>query len=416
MISLVIISDDFTGALDTGVQFIKYGASVKILTIDKLRDPGFSGESADVLVVDAEIRHSRAEEAYRLTEDIIRWTIRNHVPHVYIKTDSGLRGNIGSELKAALEASGEKFLAFLPAYPELNRITQHGIQYIGQAPIQKSVFGRDPFEPVGSPYLKDLFQGLDVRTENIRISESYQTDFEKPVVGLFDVRTNEDFRRIAAHLQAHGQFHIIAGCAGFASILPEFLSIRPRGKKDRAALNPLLIICGSLSPVTGRQIGYACEQGFARIALTPRQLLSSGYFLSQEGKAWFSSYSELMRGDTPLIIDTGILDPEAMRKYDDAYEGAREINRRKISDALGQLIRLLLASDCFRNRTCMIVGGDTFLAFIRQLQWRYISPVEELKAGTVLALIHMDDREVQVISKSGSFGEKKLLVEISRER
>ena len=43
--------------------------------------------------------------------------------YIYKKTDSGLRGNIGKELEAALAAGGEEYLTFIPALPAMNRIT-----------------------------------------------------------------------------------------------------------------------------------------------------------------------------------------------------------------------------------------------------------------------------------------------------
>ena len=49
---LLMIADDFTGALDAGVQFAKKGFSTKVLVYSK--DMSFQAEDADVLVVDAE--------------------------------------------------------------------------------------------------------------------------------------------------------------------------------------------------------------------------------------------------------------------------------------------------------------------------------------------------------------------------
>ena len=55
MITLLIVADDFTGALDTGVQLAGSGARTRVVT-----DPVFSpqsAEGAEVLVIDAETRH-----------------------------------------------------------------------------------------------------------------------------------------------------------------------------------------------------------------------------------------------------------------------------------------------------------------------------------------------------------------------
>ena len=48
MIKLLIIADDFTGALDTGVQFAARGAATRVVT-DLAYD--FAGADAEVLVL-----------------------------------------------------------------------------------------------------------------------------------------------------------------------------------------------------------------------------------------------------------------------------------------------------------------------------------------------------------------------------
>ncbi len=68
MNKLLVIADDLTGALDTGVQFSKKGISALVLTAERLscddaslKDAG--GPEIDVLVVDTEPRHRPAEQA-----------------------------------------------------------------------------------------------------------------------------------------------------------------------------------------------------------------------------------------------------------------------------------------------------------------------------------------------------------------
>ena len=59
MIRLLVLADDFTGALDTGVQFSKAGVSTFVST--NTRFP--SGEQMEVLVLDLETRHLPPSEA-----------------------------------------------------------------------------------------------------------------------------------------------------------------------------------------------------------------------------------------------------------------------------------------------------------------------------------------------------------------
>ena len=53
MVKLLMIADDFTGALDAGIQFAKRGIDTQIFTGRELRKKDIS-DTAQVLVVDSE--------------------------------------------------------------------------------------------------------------------------------------------------------------------------------------------------------------------------------------------------------------------------------------------------------------------------------------------------------------------------
>ena len=93
MLLLLIIADDFTGALDTGVQFAAYGAATRVMVKDQV---DFASCDAQVLVVDTETRHLPPEKAYQIVEELTRAACRAGIRYIYKKTDSALRGNIGA--------------------------------------------------------------------------------------------------------------------------------------------------------------------------------------------------------------------------------------------------------------------------------------------------------------------------------
>ena len=61
MLLLLILADDFTGALDTGVQFAACGIPTRVVVGEQV---DFAANDAAVLVVDTETRHLPAAEAY----------------------------------------------------------------------------------------------------------------------------------------------------------------------------------------------------------------------------------------------------------------------------------------------------------------------------------------------------------------
>ena len=156
MVKLLIIADDFTGALDTGVQFTKVGIKTKVLVNTELNLD--QNSDVEVLVLNAETRHLEKKQAYDIIYRLIKTAEKAKIPFIYKKTDSALRGNIGSELAAVLNASEDSILSFIPAFPSMDRITKEGIQYINSVPVSESVFGRDPFEPVKYNSVKEIIQ------------------------------------------------------------------------------------------------------------------------------------------------------------------------------------------------------------------------------------------------------------------
>lgn len=155
MISLLMIADDFTGALDTGVQFAASGVETRVVVgMDGVLS--LPAPEVRVLVVDAETRHMAPEAACAVVESLTRQAVDLGVQYIYKKTDSALRGNIGAELTALLRASGEKRLPFLPAYPQVGRTTVGGVHLVNGVPVAESVFGQDPFEPVRHSSVAEL--------------------------------------------------------------------------------------------------------------------------------------------------------------------------------------------------------------------------------------------------------------------
>ena len=117
MARLTVIADDLTGALDTGVQFANRCVSVRVAAVYGTAAVHEELFQADVAVIDAEVRHRSQQEAYKICLELVQQALRCGTDSVYIKTDSGLRGNIGAMFQAALDASGAAAAYYAPALP-----------------------------------------------------------------------------------------------------------------------------------------------------------------------------------------------------------------------------------------------------------------------------------------------------------
>ena len=393
---LLIVADDLTGGLDTGVQFARQGIAVRVVT-DPDQEGGWTRTKAQVLVAMSETRHAAPEDAFEKVYRLISAGRRAGIPYFYKKTDSALRGNIGAELDAALKASGAEVLSFLPAYPAMNRITVGGRHYIDGVPAEQSVFGKDPFDPVAESDVRKLIAG--------------QTD--APVITregagagilVVDGSSGEELLAAGKRLLAKGYLTVSAGCAGFAAFLPELLGLhREEVPLDFNTGDGLLVISGSLNPVTARQIGYALKNGYVRISVKPGPG-EAAVALSREKWA---------------ILDSTGLDPEEESFRD--YMRGKGIDSGEARERIAAYLAEIMAETEERNkdpredtkgRTVMIIGGDTLLACLRRLGCRELQPLAELFPGVVLSLYRAGGREKFLISKSGGFGNETLLADL----
>lgn len=421
MLTLLIIADDFTGALDTGVQFAASGANTRVVTSADYDFRQVDPE-VQVLVMDAETRHLSSREAYDTVYDITKRAVTQKIPYLYKKTDSALRGNIGSELTAMLEAAGGKTLSLLPAFPKMKRWTKEGVHYIDGVPVNESVFGKDPFEPVTCSYIPQMIGKqsevkVSVRAtmnQNIPTVVNGEGILEEPELLVWDAETDEQLEVLGQYLYETDQMHLTAGCAGFAAVLPGLLGLKSESRSDIKLNSKFLVICGSVNPITAAQLDYAEKHGFLRIRLKPEERLDQEFWASSYGQEKLSQFKELLNQRSCVILDSNDLPGrEDTKDYAKAHGLGLDEIRVRIAASYGYILKALLEDGL--ESTLMITGGDTLLGCMEQLGVREMEPVCELAPGTVLSRFSLEEKKNQVISKSGGFGEETLLIDLARK-
>lgn len=113
MLLLLILADDFTGALDTGVQFAACGIATRVVVGEQV---DFAANDAAVLVVDTETRHLPAAEAYAVIAKLTREAMSAGVFSIYKDRLRSARKHRRRAFGPA-QTSGERQLPFLPAFP-----------------------------------------------------------------------------------------------------------------------------------------------------------------------------------------------------------------------------------------------------------------------------------------------------------
>ncbi len=409
MLRLAIIADDLTGALDTGIKFSKMGIGCQIITGD-----GFFVDDIDhskeILVIDTETRHVHEQEAYSKVYSTAKLCVDLGIKYFYKKTDSALRGHIGSELAALDDVTGEP-VAFVPALPRENRCTREGIHYINGTPVAQSNFGSDPLNPVRQSSVSMLIH----EESALSVANVYEKDrgtWPDSQVAVFDASTRSDLEEIADRLVENGHIRITAGCAGFAEVLAEKIPFLKGRECPAVQSRKLFVVCGSINDVTKKQVLYAGQKGFRRICLTQGQKLDPDYLQSDAGKHFKEELKDLCGQNDYILID-GFTE----NTVEDTLAYAREkgISTEDIPEIiagrLGEISAYLLTLE--EDFALMVIGGDTLYSFISQLDKPLLDPLCEPVNGTVLMQVQTKNQYFPLVSKSGGFGQENLIIEIA---
>ena len=427
MVKLLILADDFTGALDTGVQFSGKGIRTQVVVSGHWVEPD---SDCDVMVIDVETRHVPKEKAYEIVYDVCQQAVKYGICCFYKKTDSALRGNVGSELQAAADAVFGKNIVFVPAFPAMRRITVDGVHYIDGIPVKESVFGQDPFEPVMYDRVDELLRatgyrggviGVSKAERKLQTAEDWKTqaseerrqkaaEAAKQQLFLYDAETDADLDEIAEAVSKKSDIPILAGCAGFAAKLPELLKLPVKKSGDVKLKENLVFLCGSVNPITKSQIVYGEKMGIPRIHLKPEEKLEISYWDQPEGLGKIRQLAK--DGMQHIIIDSN--DEEG---HNDTMEYAAkkgysiEDVRVRISETLGYLLKKLI--DAGMEGTYLITGGDTLIGFMKAIGVSELEPVNEIRPGCVLTSLNYQDKKHYVITKSGGFGQERLIEQLT---
>lgn len=415
MLKLLIITDDFTGALDTGIQFTKQGVKIQIAVEQNPENISIS-DSTQVLVIDLETRPLTAQQAYEIVKYVMIWAKRKNIDYIYKKTDSALRGNVGAELKAVSDVYKE-CVYFIPAFPKIGRITKNGNHYINNVLLSETAFAKDPFEPVKHSHMKDIitkeYTNIEVCCVEKQIQiKDYLHKIEQGVV-VFDAETEQDMKNRLYELKQSQQLKLLAGCAGLAEFLPEVLCLKGNIEAVYEKKKGLYVACGSLNPITKSQMEYACENGFERVNLSANQKLFLEYYDTEKGKQFLKKLENICQNHNCIIVDTFDEIPYETEKLAEQKGLSKEQVRFAIAKCHGKIVKYLIKKGM--DYTIFMTGGDTLMGLMKNLENTELTPVCEISQGVVLSTLKWNEKKLQVVSKSGGFGNKDVLIEAAKK-
>jgi uncharacterized protein YgbK (DUF1537 family) len=345
--TVTIVADDLTGACDAGTLF----AGKSPVPVAVWPDPPVA---APVSVVDTESRDLEAAEATRRVRRAAGTGARAGVNSWFKKIDSTLRGHAGAELAALLRATGVESALVCPAFPAQGRTVVDRQLFVNGEPHANVV---DLLRPEVDRPLAWIPLG-EVRAGGVALTARVMR--LAGMIAVADAETDADLDALVGAALALEAPPLLAGSAGLARALAERLGLLagpaslPTGR--------WLIVAGSLSPSTRRQIAEARRAGL-RVLATP----------------------DAGRGD--------------------AATAAAEV---------GAEAARLLAAEPFD--LVVVTGGETAVALYRALGAARLDLVGAPQAGLALGWLRMPGRaDLAVLTKAGGFGPPNLFVALARE-
>lgn len=402
----VIIADDLTGALDVAAPFAAPKVSVRVLLEGGTTAVAKAAvENDDVLSVCVETRHldaGAAKDAVRAAFD----RFGDGASILFKKTDSALRGNIGAELEALLEASAARMVHFIPAFPAMGRTTNAGIHFIDGVPVAESAFGDDPLNPVACSRVADVIAATSmVPVLEVSAGAPLPADFSG--IAVYDATTQGEVdARVREILQTPGPL-ALAGCAGLARSLAVAQGIQATHGVAGCA-GDLLVMCGSGNPASRAQCA-AARAVAPSLKVPVEAMIDSEWIDGSRACAFERELQNALDAARPLaLVDASSPVPATV-----AAELAMpdEDLRARISSQLGALFARLICG--LRPSAALIVGGDALLACLRVLGVAELVPFAEPAPGVVAAFVHVGGRKMVLASKSGGFGAPELFLELA---
>lgn len=408
--NVIVIADDFTGSNDTGVQLAKKGARTEVM-LNPQQKPS---RRADVLVINTESRALEAKAAAQAVSVALDpWRNDRDIKLIYKKIDSTFRGNIGAEVQAAMVASGRQFAVIAAAIPAAGRTTRNGCCLVNDIPLLETEFASDPKTPITSSRITELV-GLQTRLpmyeiglEQVR-SPTLNADLARlaalgPGIAVLDAVEDRDLAFIAHALCDLDPVPLLVGAAGLANALPihRFLTHQKR--------LPVLVIAGSMSEATRRQVDQALvQQRAAVVDVDVRALLSSPH---GHGEAMIVEQAcGLLAEGQHTILRTcrSADDREHINGLCDDFRLSRQQLGERLSQVLGGITLKII--ERARIGGLFLTGGDIATAVASALGaegYRIQSEVAPcIPCGT---FVNSEIDDLPVITKAGGFGSDSTL-------
>ena len=404
---IVVVADDLTGANDTGVQFCKRNLK-SIVIIDK-DNISKSLKDCDVLVVDTESRFDDKGKAYTKTYEIGKILKTENIKCIYKKLDSTFRGNIGAEISGLMDSLEIQHTVMVPAFPSNQRITKDGLVYVKGVLLAETEFSNDPKTPVNESFIpKIISQQTDKRIGIINLKEvqAGKQNLTQKLrhlmndgiqIIVIDAQDDRNLDLIAAVTAPIKKRILFAGSSGFAEYLPKYLDPLKIKKIN-------VVIAGSVSEVTRRQVDYAKERLAIRLIDIETEKLFTGEQHQEKHRIMDIIRESSLAGEDVVIRSA----PSGTSVHSSINQGQKYgLKGVEVSEIialfLGDIARDIILE--IQINGILLTGGDTAIKTVQSLNITGTIIHDEIQPGIPYGhFIEEQYKNIVIVTKAGGFG------------
>ncbi len=415
----VVIADDLTGGNATGVLLVKAGMKTYTLVNEEDLSSKVMNE-CDCVIFPTDSRAVSPEEAYRRVFGVAKAMKSDGITLYSKRIDSTLRGNLGSETDAMLDALGNEAVALaMPSFPQSKRTMINGRLLVDGIPLHETDVARDPKNPVTTPFCAEIYRmqskypvgaiSLEEQQKGIEYTAALIEDLARSGVRTIvcDAVTQEDIDLIADAAIMSGVPFIAADPGVLTATLAQRLV-----KRQEIAEDKILVTVGSVNAVASEQARSFLENMkvfnvFADTSLFLESAQSREVEIERVA-AEIESNSEGY--DVCSVIGNGIF-PEHRLSFEDYAKPGDTFDELsgKINDAFAEITCRILSKGGFGGLyTC---GGDITIAVCRRMKTAGMRLLGEvLPLAAYGELIGGDYENFKVVTKGGMVGEADAIV------
>lgn len=364
MNSLYLVADDLTGALDSAVSFCGVFGPIPVF-LDTHGSDLNPHVAVNLATRDADISFALQASAS------VALSLAN-ADIAFKKIDSLLRGHWAIELAELFKNDAFNSCVFAPAFPSQGRVTEKGRQVVRLADGSSSTVGVDPVKALSELGLRVILADPNDLADNFTLV-SGSTD-----VVVVDAATDEELGIIVRWGREQKKPILWCGSAGLARSLAQC-----EPPLFTAIYKPVLIIIGTNNPVSKAQIAVLATRESTRHVVVGANTMQAA---KQIGDAFQHSGECLL-----------------------TFEFSSQISSTEASVAINQVLGVLLPS-IPRPETLVVAGGETLLSVCRAVGATHLEVDAEFSPGIPHSRLRSGCWDgVDVISKSGAFGDPQLL-------